>query len=364
MTALPSDVLQQTYRCASAPDLWPQTLQRISACAGGSRILVQRARREGLRMQTRWAMADPCLPHGDFLARLEDATNPRMAAYLSPPVQGVAFFRDEERLDASAPDVRRLHQLEAQFGYRRFIGARIELKPGETLLMALYAEHQDAFGSETEQVLREAMPHLAQAVSLGGEFEELRQWRRMAGGALDMLSMGVVLCTDKGGTAQYANRAAHNALEDAAVRLESDRLVARAPVDVARLQCLLDRAGQGQPGGARFGAGPAAVDLLATMEPAIPGAIAVMVSRPSARTTPPVAPLGEIYGLTAAEAALAAAICAGSNVNDYAAARGIAIATARCQLRQVLAKTGASRQSDLVRQVWASALAACVVQPS
>lgn len=361
MTALPSDVLQQTYRCASAPDLWPQTLQRISACAGGSRMLVQRVRRTGLRMQTRWAMSDSRSVASDVFRHLDDAANPRMAVCLSPPVQGVAFFRDEEHLDVSAPDVRHLHQLESQFGYRHFIGARIELKTDETLLMALYNDRPDAFGQDTEQVLREVMPHLAQAVTLGGEFADLRQWRCMAGGALDMLGLGIVLC-DPGGSAHHANRAARNALKDAGLRLEGGRIMASNLADGMRLQSLLDRAGSGQSGGARFGMGQLAIDLLATMEPAIPGMIVLMVSRPAARATPPLALLSDIYGLTVAEATLAAAICGGSNVNDYAAARGITIATARCQLRQVLAKTGASRQSDLVRQVWASAVAACAQQ--
>lgn len=361
MTGLCSNLLQQTYRCASAPDLWPDTLDRISATLGASRILVQRVRREGTRMRTFWDMSNPAPTNREFLWRIEDGTNPRMEVHLSPPTPGVSFFRDEERLDSAAPEVARLHQLEAEFGYRRFLGARTELGEGETLLMALYDCHPGSpFGAETEAVLHEALPHIAQAVTLGGEFEDLRQWRRLASGALDLLTLGVALC-DAQGNVRYANRAAQSALHRASLRLAGDRIEASTPTEKDRLRTLLARAASGDATGTRFGTGDAAVDIMAMAEPDTPGMLVLMISRATVDATAlPVAPLCEIHGLTRAEATLASAICTGSSLQDFAATRGISICTARSQLRQVLAKTGATRQSDLVRQVWTSAIAACV----
>ena len=52
--------------------------------------------------------------------------------------------------------------------------------------------------------------------------------------------------------------------------------------------------------------------------------------------------------------AVAAALCAGWSVSDFARDRGISVGTARIQLKSVLSKTNTRRQADLVRQICAS----------
>jgi DNA-binding CsgD family transcriptional regulator len=79
----------------------------------------------------------------------------------------------------------------------------------------------------------------------------------------------------------------------------------------------------------------------------------LLVADPQARAAPPIAALCALYGLTAAEARLAAALAAGQGLRDYATGSGIALCTARWQLQQVLAKTDTHRQSDLVRLILA-----------
>src|SRR5262249_58164983 len=80
---------------------------------------------------------------------------------------------------------------------------------------------------------------------------------------------------------------------------------------------------------------------------------ALPAADPGAAAAPPVEALCALYGLTAAEARLAAALAAGQSLQDYATASGIARCTARWQLQQVLAKTDTHRQSDLVRLILA-----------
>jgi DNA-binding CsgD family transcriptional regulator len=67
-----------------------------------------------------------------------------------------------------------------------------------------------------------------------------------------------------------------------------------------------------------------------------------------ARPRPPEAALRAAFGLTAAEARLASRLAAGESLADAADALGIAKNTARFQLRAVFAKTGVSRQGELV----------------
>jgi len=65
----------------------------------------------------------------------------------------------------------------------------------------------------------------------------------------------------------------------------------------------------------------------------------------------------KLLGLTLAEARLVAALAQGETVELHATQRGIALGTARNQLKMALAKTGTSRQADLVRVALSSAAA-------
>jgi DNA-binding CsgD family transcriptional regulator len=56
-----------------------------------------------------------------------------------------------------------------------------------------------------------------------------------------------------------------------------------------------------------------------------------------------------LFRLTPAEARLAAGIATGASLNEVADSLGIGRETARTQLRSVFAKTGTTRQAELVR---------------
>jgi DNA-binding CsgD family transcriptional regulator len=71
----------------------------------------------------------------------------------------------------------------------------------------------------------------------------------------------------------------------------------------------------------------------------------------------PTAALVSMYGLTPAESRLVDALIGGYTLEQYAQHRGISLGTVRGQLKLVLSKTGATRQSELVRMVLTSAAA-------
>jgi DNA-binding CsgD family transcriptional regulator/PAS domain-containing protein len=58
--------------------------------------------------------------------------------------------------------------------------------------------------------------------------------------------------------------------------------------------------------------------------------------------------LSLVFGLTGAEARLAAAICEGNDLNAAAATFGVSRQTVRSQLKTIFAKTGSRRQAELV----------------
>ena len=88
-----------------------------------------------------------------------------------------------------------------------------------------------------------------------------------------------------------------------------------------------------------------------------PGHVLLLLSAPErvARLDPD--RLAQAFALTPAEARLAAMLSEGHSLADFAARRGITTGTARIQLKSIMAKTGTSRQADLVRLITASCAA-------
>jgi DNA-binding CsgD family transcriptional regulator len=67
------------------------------------------------------------------------------------------------------------------------------------------------------------------------------------------------------------------------------------------------------------------------------------------RHSPSGSELVELFGFSPAEARLAAALMTGKTLTEIAAEFGLRVPTLRTQLRSILKKVGAKRQSDLVR---------------
>lgn len=83
----------------------------------------------------------------------------------------------------------------------------------------------------------------------------------------------------------------------------------------------------------------------------------VLVSAQRRQTSASPSQLHDLFGLTAAEARLAAELAKGVSVDEYASATGISVATVRTQVRSLLVKTGERRLQDLARML--STLPAC-----
>ena len=68
-------------------------------------------------------------------------------------------------------------------------------------------------------------------------------------------------------------------------------------------------------------------------------------------SAPPAELLRQLYGLSKTEAAIAINLSVGKAIEEIAAIQGIRISTLRWHLKAIFAKTGASRQAELVRLV-------------
>jgi DNA-binding CsgD family transcriptional regulator len=79
--------------------------------------------------------------------------------------------------------------------------------------------------------------------------------------------------------------------------------------------------------------------------------VAVFISDPDLRESASRQALGDLFGLTPAEANLAILLARGLSLAEASGAQNISLHTARAQLKAIFAKTGVSRQAELVRLV-------------
>jgi DNA-binding CsgD family transcriptional regulator len=176
--------------------------------------------------------------------------------------------------------------------------------------------------------------------------------------ALDQLCAGVIV-TDPTGLVIETNRAAEAIVECGdGLLVREGRLCARRVFETARVAKLIAGATEEQTrmAGGRMVIGRcdglppyvlAVMPLHAT--PVGDRRLAMIIIVDPARYVPSERDLADLFGLSPAEARVAAALMMGKSLADIAAASGVQITTVRTQLRSTLRKVGVKRQFDLVR---------------
>jgi DNA-binding CsgD family transcriptional regulator/PAS domain-containing protein len=227
-----------------------------------------------------------------------------------------------------------------------------------------------AFDEANERAFSAIIPHLRRAMQVAGNLQWARAHSEGLSQALDHVKTAVVI-VDGNANVVGMNAAAEALLAKAdGLAVKSGEFKALRPADNARLRRTIAGAA-GTTAGGDFDAGGvlqiarrtglrsyavlvSPISSWASLTFALPraGAI-VMINDPEAEPAVPVEPLQRLYGLTAAEARLVAALAAGRRIEDAAKAFKISRETARTQLRQIFAKTGTTRQTDLVSTVLA-----------
>lgn len=238
--------------------------------------------------------------------------------------------------------------------------------PRLTLVSAMRARRCGPFPVASRHLLARLAPHLRTAMDLTERFEGVRGERDMALSALDAQAHGILLA-DRHGRVLQLNRQAEVLLPEGGALFvgREGRLVCRSMALHRRLEAALARACRADGHGAdpaslllveREGAAP----LRLKVQPFVERSGALPVTRQcalltlldlSAHALPGEWVLRQALGLSPAECRLALALARGEPLAAHAAASGIAPSTARTLLKRAMAKTGARRQSELVRQV-------------
>lgn len=360
-------LLLDLYACPTTPARWPEVLDRLCTETGARSTVIQSFRLEGSRLRQRWSVQDT---HTDrFVAprnsRLSADDNPRLD--LTRVQLGVdRMVRDEDLFGRDEHSLRDLREQLAAVGLGRFVGLLWQVDRHNYVSLALHraADDRRDFSGAQLQRLAALAPHVHQAAGLAHRIEagaelELRLRRHF-----DRLRCGVLIC-DAQGQVCWSNRGAEQLISraDSPIRLHAGALSGRTP---QMSETLLNAiAATSLPGGdgAYLSLGHASRPLHLALQPLgdalpyDPGSVLLILTTPDMETPISAHALVHLFALTPAESRLVCALVAGQTLEQYAAQRGVSLGTVRGQLKQVQAKTGTSRQSELVRLVLSSAAA-------
>ncbi|MGH7057804.1 MAG: helix-turn-helix transcriptional regulator [Acetobacteraceae bacterium] len=212
------------------------------------------------------------------------------------------------------------------------------------------------------------LPHLGRALEIRRRLAHLAIERSAASDLIERSGTAtLVLAGD--GRVLYANAGAERLFSAGdAIRVIGGRFTAMDRSAAGRLAALI-RTSANTAAGKAGGAGGAIsicranrlplTALVAPFRPAAdgPGAslpAAIVFLRDPESPCPSGMALRGLFGLTASEAAVAAAVAGGTAADDLAAGLGITLNTVRTHLKNIFAKTGTSRQAQLVSVILTS----------
>lgn len=227
------------------------------------------------------------------------------------------------------------------------------------------------FRMRERKLLALLAPHLRRATEFYARLNRTSTERDVYAGAVNQLSVATIILDEVGRvlTINDVGRALLDQADGLSLRGEKLHIDGR---DINReLEAALSTIIQAQRGGKtsvvralRVPRAGGRADLGLVIRPvpgdrgtegqAIPSA-AVFVSDPELEESTSQQILGELFDLTPAESRLATLLARGLSLSDVARAQNISQHTVRAQLKSIFAKTGVSRQAELVRLVLKSA---------
>ncbi len=376
MAEVSSDFLLDLYGCTRQPHRWRGVLDQLCSTMSVRSATVQLFGRDRFRLRQHWCARDS---FSSAHAQQHDAlvnndANPRTDLRLTLPIGSDPILRDATMFAPGCSEMKALHRRLSSLGLGQAIGLEIPLHDDSALTLMLHRASDDdrIFSIEEERFLRMLAPHLEQMAQASAAFTAITAERDAGRAALNRVGAGMLACDADGrivwlddSARALIARSRHLAIRDGMLRPtapgERDALGERIIAVTARTDAAPDRMaivigrGQADPLQALVCAAPPTEAGAAPLGPDRRHAL-VLLSEPHRRVTYATREIAELFGLSPAEAALAAALAAGASLQDYSAQRGISIGTARIQLKHVLAKTGTHRQAELVGQIARSVL--------
>ncbi len=356
-----AEIIRQIYGCLLDPEQWAALLARLTREFGSTYAVVMT---QDLRTGLAEITATDVLPR-EHQRAYETYYGPRSPTlYYGHALQPGQVFTDDMYDDPAGywrseiyneffEPLRADHLMYLQV--RRY-GAE------EKSLVFRRSRQAGPFDRRHARRLAQLGQHLGNAERLGARLQAADRQNGNLRQVLDRLGRAA-LVTDANGRILYMSDQAFGLLRDGGLLRAADgRLEAERGLDSRLRQAIREcarslddaetagcRALRAEP--ARDGP-PRALFVSALPWRDQPGgerpAALIVVGQSADGLMPDAGLLAELFGLTPAEARVAAALCRGHTPSDYAAASGISVLTARTLLKRVLEKTETHSQAALV----------------
>ena len=344
-------LIDRIYECSVVPELWPGVLDELAHLAEARGGLLFAVRDKVLNWTSSTALSDV------FQTYVTDG-------WFTRCTRRVCLFSQNRPVFLVEHDFWTQDQLEGNPIYRDFFrprglgwsaGTGLPMPTGDNIVFSVErAYERGPIEKNFVETLNDLRPHLARAA-----FIAARLGLQSAQGANNTLAMmGLpALVLDESGTVIETN-----ALMSALSGHVQWRAQNRIALDDARANDLLWAAlpALDRPSGAavhsfplRGKDGRAAmvahiVPIRRSAHDIFARAYALLIVTPvTARRAPPVDLVRSLFDFTPAEARVARSLATGVSLDDIAASGGVSRNTVRAQLRQILEKTGCTRQAEV-----------------
>lgn len=243
-------------------------------------------------------------------------------------------------------------------GYRAIVSIPVRDEAADSFLALCRPEQAEDFNTEQTILVNRVVPHVTRALRVKLRMDRAAQITSCAFGLIDEMDAGVAV-VDGCLRPVVVNQALQSVLDAKdGLYLRGDRLVAQVPTDHARLEAAVRRAladdvrapGQYALTLRRCASLPPWVSVVRRLPSQLGGKAlaALIVEDASRRPAHLESLLAEVFELTPREAALAAHLAYGLDLDGAAAAMGIGRGTVRNYLKAIFAKTLTRRQGELV----------------
>jgi DNA-binding CsgD family transcriptional regulator len=354
--------LEACYDAILAPTRWPSALQSLAESFDAASCTFYEHDRENSpapvpmsveheAYSVRWARNQPHAPDPHLGPYLEKTTSFIRAGWASAVEHDLSTEEERRTLP--------FFQETARPEKREWFAASFFSVDGGDWCWPIF-RGDDPFTPEDATRLARVGPYLGKIVSLAQKFAAFDVVSKLSG--MERVRCAA-LVIDAAGRARHMNLHAQDLLGDD-FNLVRGRPAARDPASNRRLQQLVSFALHAERGGAQPCA-PIVVDrdeapwLLVESMPVTafgsdlfsPGRVILLLTDLTSEQRPDTTRLSVAFGLTQAEAKLAAQLGIGIGIDAAAGSLGVSRETARSQLKAVFAKTNTRRQAELAALV-------------
>jgi len=357
MALITEDLIDDVYEAAAVPDLWEALLDNVAGRLGAAGGLVFVANVQ----HTGWLGSGAVAPFfADFVA--DGDPNPRAQRAVARNHAG--FLRDQDLFTAEEMDRDPVYARLRRSGFGWCTGTVIQAPGGDSAIVTWERAFKDGpFAVKTVAALDPLRAHLARAVLISGRLGLERA--RAAADILGTIGLPAAVLSRSNrmlAANELLERLIPHVVHDRPSRFgladrRADTLLGQS---LLQLDCRTAEPVRSIPIAATSQTQAAIVHVVpvrgAGRDIFAAASCVVVITTLAHREIAPDQVVQGLFDLTPAEAKVACRVATGLTVDEIAGEAGCAVGTVRQQLKSVFAKTGVSRQAELVGILAGSAL--------